>query len=568
MRALPATVRLRRTWAPPRRPVATEGGPDRIESTVPQGTSSAGGAHLPAVGRAREARTRTGGLFARDPDRAIVAMSQEVLATRSLPERAQLLRTLVSVTDGKLRRAGAHLFGPGAITKDWRAWPAEKAKQEAMVRILESAKDAAELDHLSSRVGPALLRALSGSRARRAKALIEASRRSAIRGEWRELFRYLEVVAGVTGSGRNQLDLLIGGKEAIAAATADLAQPWSSIFGTVFQLEPDAIGGAFADRLIAQAQSGAGVHFALDEMGTEGQDEAAAHALYGRLRAGGVDLLVNESPLTLSHLNHRKVMVLVNPDGNAAGGAVAYTGGMNVGVHYQGTPEQGGWHDQTTRVRGPAVKAMFEALVQHWERDGGAPLSALELAGVRSALEQVGEVASGSPTWVVPHEGNGFDRNIKYGYLRAIRTAKESIRIANPYWGDPDVMRALEDAARAGVEVKLFFPAENDQKLLEVLASSYYERLLAAGVEVFEVPGMVHLKVAEFDQEVVTLGSSNLDARSLEFNDELNLFVWDPAFAKEVRERLFEVDEARARRVVEHDRTLFERWVRLARPFA
>ena len=232
-------------------------------------------------------------------------------------------------------------------------------------------------------------------------------------------------------------------------------------------------------------------------------------------------------------------------------GDTAFTGGMNIGKLYQAD-----WHDQQTLVMGPAVAKLQDAFLQKWRANGGAVPDA-ERAALYPPLQ---EEAGGSETRVVAHSGGAADQNIKAMYLRAIYTAETSIRIANPYFLDSEVVAALGLAARRGVKVQVVLPADNDVAIVQRGSRAFYPDLIAAGVEVYEYQGrMAHEKVAVMDGRWATFGSSNLDARSLRYNDELNLAVSDPNLAAYIERNLFDVDLKSSRRIESYTPTLRER---------
>lgn len=490
-------------------------------------------------------------------------LSKEAIAQMSLAERAHALRDLVVPFRSTIDTVADSLFGERSVTKDYRLAPAFGPNQKAIVRLLSSAKNAGEFDYLYSRVGnSALMMSVTGKHDDAVRALADKHHNHVKRGDWDSFFPYLETMAGIKSAGKNRIQFLIDGAEALPAMRDDLANnTFEHVIGTVFALQADDIGNRFVDRLGGQVQKGAKVRWMLDEFGTNDGQEVEAKKLMGKMGDLGIDLTVNNTPGTVSELNHRKIAIMTNRTPTGVGTAVGYTGGMNIGVHYQGRGIEGhehGWHDQTNRVQGPAVALMLEAVLQNWERDGGKPIPAEEIAAMRAACAASPEVPDGVDTWVIPHNGSGEDRNIKYAYLRAMATAKDTIRIANPYWGDRDIIEGLIKAAKDGVDVRVYFPAENDQAIMARTARAAYELLAEAGVKVFEVAGMSHLKVGAFD-DVVMAGSSNLDARSLEFNDELNLLWRGRAAAADVQARLFTPDEARSKRITEYDATFREK---------
>ena len=144
---------------------------------------------------------------------------------------------------------------------------------------------------------------------------------------------------------------------------------------------------------------------------------------------------------------------------------------------------------------------------------------------------------------------------MKMAYLRAIDTAQHTINIADPYFSDEDVINHLADAAKRGVQVSLVLPHRNNHPFEQDAERAAYPELLKAGVHIYEYTGrpMAHDKVGTFDGQLSTIGSSNLDARSLWNNDEANVWTRDPAVAKDLDTNLFSLDEKQSVPVTSYD---------------
>lgn len=368
-------------------------------------------------------------------------------------------------------------------------------------------------------------------------------------GDWSGYTSYLDAVTGSSPTTGNTLDFMVDG-QVLEHVKKDLAAAKKSIDVTVFQWQADETGWALAKALAEKAkptepgQPKVKVRVLLDEHGTIDPDPENAKKLVDFMRKNDVEVIVNPAPLLKEHLDHRKVMVI--------DGATAYTGGMNIGDHYQKE-----WRDQQTRVEGPMVSQLAAEFRQRWTAEGGA-LRSEELSAAPAPSRRGPDEAR-----VVAHHGNFEDTYIKAAYLKAFYTAEKSITVANPYFADPDIVKGLCDAAKRGVQVKLVLPAENDMGLLRDAARAFYPDLLAAGVEVYEYQGrMAHQKVATIDGAWSTFGSSNLDARSLKYNDELNVFSMDPKVARQIDETMFAPDLAQSRRITTADPSLRERFFR------
>ena len=513
---------------------------DGMLRSTPRGGASGGMLGFLSTRDEPAAATRQPNPHQREIDRAlrwgerdVVQLKGEVIDSATLDEKVAMLKTLRMENNPNSE-------DPSAIRPEQRGAVAR--------RILEAAPDAGTFDYLMTRIDSKQLSySLNGTDDQAIQAL-KVKHRTVKPGDWDSYGPYLETVTGQKPSGQNKVGLLVDGVQARPAVRDALDAAKDSINLSVFQLQPDEIGYALADKLGEKVKQGVKVRVLVDECGTNSDGEEEADKLIDYMKGKGIDIKVNESPLLKSDLDHRKVMVI--------DGTVGFTGGMNIGQSYQEK-----WHDQTTKVEGPAVRRMQEAFVDHWRREKGTEPTADELKRMFPALD---EVADGSATHVVAHEKGTQDRNIKAAYLRAIKTAESSIRIANPYFSDDDVIRELCNAAKRGVNVQVVLPAENDMAILKRASEAYYPDLIGAGVEVYEYQGrMAHQKVATIDGKWATVGSSNLDDRSLRINDELNLVVTDPKFAADLNQRMFDVDIAQSKRITEADPSLRSRIDRL-----
>lgn len=398
-----------------------------------------------------------------------------------------------------------------------------KASEQVLRLITAHGTDAGAMDAVLSRVDVNVAEKLTGP----ARATYLSLRQSGEPklGDWAGLSAYLDRATGTTVRDGSTVTPLINGEVAFPAMTAAIDAASSTVNLSVFSFRSDQAGWDMARHLAAAADRGVTVRVLYDRMGSyKSSGTRTDPAMYEFMRQHGVDV-IEVSPEALgAQLNHRKITVI---DGNRA-----FTGGMNIGDEFRYE-----WHDVHSEVRGPAVADLQRLFVDQWKREGG------KVSDESKLFPTLAKEPKSFGVRVIGHEGLN-DRNIQLAYLRAIDTAETSIRIASPYFTDPTVVAHLERAAKRGVRVDVVLPKVNDKGIVQVAERALYQQLRDAGIHVYEYKGhsMAHDKVATFDGKVATIGSSNLDARSLHSNDEDNVWVHDEKLAAKLNAELFDRD--------------------------
>lgn len=242
--------------------------------------------------------------------------------------------------------------------------------------------------------------------------------------------------------------------------------------------------------------------------------------------------------------NHRRILV--------ADGRIAVTGGSGVSWKWRGDGRQAEhWRDTDVRVEGPVVAQLQAAFAENWREATG------EVLGGALWFPPLSETRGGLAAQAVRSSPQSGGYGMASLFLLAVAGARRSIMITNPYFlPDERLGDEILRAARRGVRVRLLVPGVIDHALVREAGRAQFGPLLQAGVEVFEYqPALLHSKTMVVDGAWATVGSTNLDNRSFAMNDELNVAVYDPAFAAEL-ERVFATDVANARRVT------YESWAR------
>jgi cardiolipin synthase len=306
----------------------------------------------------------------------------------------------------------------------------------------------------------------------------------------------------------------------------------------IYMLVADTTGDRFKAALLDRAAAGVQIRLLYDAVGSLGLSQAWLDELV----AAGV-AIVEFNPIApwraryrLSHRDHRKVLVVDD--------VVAFTGGLNIANDYASPSDGGGgWHDMHCCLRGAIVADLARGFRRTWLRAGGAPYAVAPL----DVAADSGVAAGTAFVRVLENTGRRQRSAIRRAYLYVIKHAREHVLIQNAYFlPDRGLRRALVDAARRGVDVRVLTPGRSDVRLV-AWASLYAMRMLARrGVKFRRWTGpMMHAKTAVVDGTWSTIGSYNLDAQSRFNNLEVTVEILDAAVAAElVRE--FDDDRARS----------------------
>jgi cardiolipin synthase len=305
-------------------------------------------------------------------------------------------------------------------------------------------------------------------------------------------------------------------------------------------LRADRVGSRFFDALRSRAEAGVEVRVLYDGVGSRELDPGALDAL----RRAGADI-VEFNPLRRFYpdwaprrRDHRKLLII--------DGAVAFTGGLNLGDEYdapaQSAGGESGWRDSQLALRGPVVRDLGAVFLESWYRAGGPELPWSRLLDTEPPRE-------GSLRCAVLPDGPVYQRRATRELLIAsLDACTERACLTSPYFAPGrGVLDAMSRAADRGVRVELVVAGtRTDHPLLRRGARGSLERLLRRGVRVFEYDaGVLHAKSAVFDGRLAVIGSSNLDRQSLQHNYEVNI-VADEGDLPVALEQLFEVDVARS----------------------
>jgi len=345
----------------------------------------------------------------------------------------------------------------------------------------------------------------------------------------------------------NKITLLADGKATYAAMFKAIRNAKDHINLESYIIEDDETGRKFADLLLQKQAEGVQINIIYDSVGSM----STPTFYFQRLRDSGIQV-VGFNPINpletpdqwgLTHRDHRKILI--------CDGKVAIIGGINISEVYSSSPLKRKrnqkapiyWRDTDVQIEGQAAAEFQKLFFDTWLKQKGPQLSGRNyfpaLKDEGNALVRV--VAS------TPGETNRIPFIM---YVSAIGFAEHSIHMTNSYFiPDDQIVDALTNAARRGVDVKIILPGITDSLLALYAQRYHYSDLLKSGVKIYECStSLLHAKTAVIDKVWSTVGSTNMDFLSLLSNDEVNAVILSNEFAVEM-EQMFVGDLADSKQI-------------------
>ena len=306
-------------------------------------------------------------------------------------------------------------------------------------------------------------------------------------------------------------------KDAFEAMKADLEKAETFIFMEYFIVEDGSCFREIEDILIRKQAQGVEIRFLYDDIGSVGQ----VNMFFAkRLQEEGIQCRPFNPALPLlniflNHRDHRKITVI--------DGKVGFTGGFNLADEYFDRKHPyGKWKDSGLRLEGEAVRSLTAAFLELWSVQNH------QREDYRAYLDVAYSVPARG--FVQPFADNplGQERAAEEVYLNLTAQSNKTLYFMTPYLIITDEMhRALRLAAKRGVDVRIITPGIPDKKTVYAVTRSYYAGLAAQGVRIYEyTPGFCHAKQCICDGRIATVGTSNLDYRSLYHHFENNVVLY------------------------------------------
>ena len=342
-------------------------------------------------------------------------------------------------------------------------------------------------------------------------------------------------------SGQNHCRLLHDGVETFESLFQALDGARDYILLEFYIVRSDRIGKQIQSTLLRKLRQGVRVYFIYDEIGSAGLENDYRETL----TAAGAEVLAfgsgnsRQRRFQINFRNHRKLLV--------CDGTVGFVGGLNLGDEYLGAlPRLSPWRDTHCRIEGPAVRALQLTFLEDWY-------------WITNRVPTFDwRPFKGSPgnqdLLVLPTGPADRFETCTLFFLNCINSARERIWIASPYFvPDQEIVNALQLASLRGVDVRIIIPQNPDHRLIRLAAYSYLVQADRAGIGIYRYqPGFMHQKVILVDQRYASVGTANLDNRSMRLNFEVNLINAHPQFVDQVDAMLRE-DLTQCKKLSRHD---------------
>ncbi|MFC4776130.1 cardiolipin synthase [Paenibacillus sp. GCM10023252] len=314
----------------------------------------------------------------------------------------------------------------------------------------------------------------------------------------------------------NLVKVLTNAESAYEAMKEQLRTAKHHIHLDYYLIRDDEVGGWIYDLLSTKASAGVEVRVLYDGLGSF----KLSSSYIDKMKEAGVRM-TSFLPVRLAlfdkrlnYRNHRKLAVI--------DGRVGFVGGINLGEEYLGQdPKLGFWRDTHLQVEGECVKVLQEIFILDWNFAAEEQLGLSDYykpTGVRGNEEVV--IVSSGPT--------PYDASILEVLFEALNAARSRIYMTTPYFiPDLSLLMSLRTAALSGVDVRIILPGVSDSRLVLLASLSYVKDLMEAGVRFYRYQrGFLHAKVLLIDRELASVGSANVDMRSLHINFELNALLF------------------------------------------
>ena len=330
---------------------------------------------------------------------------------------------------------------------------------------------------------------------------------------------------GIKTTTNNRLKLLKSGEEKFIDLFQKIEEAKHHIHLEYFNFRNDSIANALFKLLAKKAEEGVEVRAIFDAFGNFSNNKPLKNKHLKEIRNKGIEI-VKFDPLRFPwinhvfHRDHRKIVII--------DGKVGYTGGMNIADYYiKGLPKIGDWRDMHIRIEGSAVNDMQDIFLDMWNRCTKQDIGGDAYYPLRK--DTIESFISGKNVAIVDRYPKKNPKIMREVYAHAIENAKNKVQIINPYFTPTKkIKKAIKKATKKGVKVEIMIPGKSDIGFTPDAVLYVSNKLRKKGVDIYIYNGgFHHSKVMMIDSLYCTVGSTNLNSRSLHYDFEVNAFIFD-----------------------------------------
>ena len=335
----------------------------------------------------------------------------------------------------------------------------------------------------------------------------------------------------------NKVQLLKSGHDKFEDLFQAIREAKHHIHLEYFNFRNDSIANALFDLLAEKAQEGVEVRALFDAFGNWSNNQPLKKHHLKDICDRGIEI-VKFDPITFPYVNHavhrdhRKIVVI--------DGKIGYTGGMNIADYYiHGLPDLGQWRDMHTRIEGPAVDELQEIFLGIWNKETKQNIGGKEYF---RELDVVADSTQGITVAIVDREPKKTPRSISHAYTVSIESAQDYIRIVNPYFvPTKSIKKALYASLKKGVKIEIMASSKADIFFTPDASMYKLHKLMKRGAGIYLYDGgFHHSKIMMVDSTFCTVGTANLNSRSLRYDYETNAFIFDSAITAELDQQFDE----------------------------
>lgn len=335
----------------------------------------------------------------------------------------------------------------------------------------------------------------------------------------------------------NQIKLLKNGTEKFEDLFEAIRGAKHHVHLEYFNFRNDSIANALFDLLSVKVQEGVEVRTLFDDFGNWSNSRPLKTKHLKKIRNKGIEIY-HFDKLRFPYINHafhrdhRKIAIV--------DGTIAYTGGMNIANYYiKGLPEIGAWRDMHIRIEGSAVKHLQDIFLTMWNKTTKQNIGGNEYYPQPEVPKDSGKIVA-----IVDRVPKTMPKQMREVYANAIRSAQNKIQIVSPYFLPIKLIKKeLKAALKRGVKVEIMLSSKADIPFTPEGSVYVGHKLMKKGAQIYLFnEGFQHAKIMMADDSYCTVGSTNLNSRSLCYDYEVNAFIFDKEITGQLTE-IFEKDK-------------------------